>query len=174
MQPHTTLQTQTAPETQEDTLCLRSVKTSALLTIFATLLLLVAHQSAWAWGFLIGALLSLLSLVSLTVIIPFLFRPNAPRHMSALLGMTLMMKLPLFMAGLYLMTHLRGVAPAAGVMGIVLGPLVIGLKTIGGMLMEGLRNARPALVDAPLEEAVTTPVHAAPTARPRLAELASD
>ncbi len=174
MQPQTTPHTQTAPVSQQDSICLRSIQAASLLTIATTLLLFAAHQNAYACGFLIGALLSLLSLISLTVIVPFLFQPNAPRYMSALLLLTLFMKLPLFVVGLYLMTHLRGVAPAAGAIGIGLGPVVIGLKTAGSALLEGLRSALPAVADEPkaVEDVVLT--QTAHTMRPRIAELASE
>lgn len=165
---------QNAPTPPQDTICLRSIQATGLLTITTTLLLLAAHQNAYAWGFLIGALLSLLSLISLTVIVPFLFQPNAPRYMSALLLLTLFMKLPMFVVGLYLMTHLRGVAPAAGAIGIGLGPVVIGLKTAGSALLESMRNALPIVADIPEVEEAVELTQTAHNMRSRIAELVSE
>ncbi len=174
MQPQTTIQKQPAPIPQRDTICLRSIQATSVLTITTTLLLLAAHQNAYAWGFLIGALLSLLSLISLTVIVPFLFQPNAPRYMSALLLLTLFMKLPMFVVGLYLMTHLRGVAPAAGAIGIGLGPVVIGLRTAGSALLESLRNSLPVAADVPEVEEAAELTQTAHSLHSRIAELASE
>src|SRR5260221_14128572 len=78
----------------EDNLALRTLKTGAISTVFLTLLLCGAGRFPWAGGFCIGAALSLFSIFSLMVVVPFLLRPGAPAHASLLLGIPLFMKLP--------------------------------------------------------------------------------
>jgi hypothetical protein len=124
----------------EDTLALRTVKTSVVSAVFLTLLLISTGHLRWAGGFLIGAGLSLFSIFSLMIVVPFLLRPGAPACAPTLLGIALFMKLPTYALGLYLAVRIAGSAPLSAILsvtlGILLAPLVITLKTLGGMLAE--------------------------------------
>jgi len=66
-------------------------------------------------------------------------RPNAPKFSQALLAATLFLKLPFYAVGLYLMARLGAGAPFSFLLGVSMAPLVITLKTVGG-----IREARPA------------------------------
>ena len=152
---------------------LRVVKTSFLAGIFVTLLLLAADHHRWAWGFVIGAILSLFSLITLTIAVPFLTWPGAPRHMSALIIITLFMKMPIFCVGLYLATRLPGVSAFACCLGIGLAPAVITLKAAGHVLNDMVSAHQPAKPIVPQPEPVS--VQAKPQAsRSRKPELAPE
>lgn len=122
----------------EDNLALRTVKTGAVAAVFLTLLLIGSGHLRWAGGFFIGASLSLFSIFSLMVVIPFLMRPGAPACAPALLGITLFMKLPAYALGLFFAVKIAGSSPLAAALSILLGvllaPLVITLKTLGSLL----------------------------------------
>ena len=120
-------------------LCIRTLTVSTFISLGAVLLLCIAGHTNWAWGFLIGALLSLFSFATLAMAVPFLMWPGAPSHMSALLQVTLIMKLPIYCVGLYLACNLPGVTPAASVFGICLVPGVITLRTLSGMVKSAIR-----------------------------------
>jgi len=152
---------------EEETFALRALKTSTWVTVFTTLWLFATAHSAWAWGFLIGALLSLFSLFSLTVLVPMLFRPGAPRHIQGLLSLTLFMKLPLYLGGLYLATSVHSIAPMGAGLGVTLVPMVITLKAIGGLIMElkpATRRAK-AVEAAPATAATESLIHSQRPAR---------
>src|SRR5438067_1714021 len=70
----------------EDTLALRTVKTGAVAAVCLTLLLFSSGHLRWAGGFLIGAILSLFSVFSLMIVVPFLVRPGAPSYAPNLLA----------------------------------------------------------------------------------------
>ena len=134
---------------------LRVVKASFLAGVFIALLLLATDHHRWAWGFVIGAVLSLFSLVTLTIAVPFLTWPGAPRHMSALIIITLFMKMPIFCVGLYLATRLPGVSAFACCLGIGLAPAVISLKAAGHALNDAVTVHQPAKPVVPLPEPVS-------------------
>ena len=118
----------------EGDLIARILKVSAGVAGLVTLLLFCGGRSAWAWGFLIGAALSLFSMFSLAVLVPQQFRPGATRRARRWLLLTLILKLPLYAAGLYLVTRVQGISPVAAMFGIALAPIVITLKAIGSAL----------------------------------------
>ena len=130
----TAASTPTTQETQDRTICFRSVKTSLWLGLLVFVLCYGNHHYHWAWGFLIGAVLSLFSMISLMVAVPFLTWSGAPRHMSALMIVVLFMKLPIFCIGLYLATHLPGISAFACCAGICLTPMAITLKAISNLI----------------------------------------
>lgn len=125
-------------------LCIRTLTVSTLIAFASVLLLCVVGRTNWAWGFLIGALLSVFSFATLAMAVPFLMWPGAPSHMSALLQVTLIMKLPIYCVGLYLACNLPGVTPAASVFGICLVPGVITLRTLSGMVKAAIRAKQSA------------------------------
>ncbi len=118
----------------EEPLTRRALKTSVWVAACTTLYLFCAARYGLAWGFLIGALLSLFSLFSLTVAVPMLCRPGASRFAQGMLSLTLLMKLPLYMVGLCLITHLGRTAPMGAGLGIALVPMVITLKALGSLI----------------------------------------
>ncbi|HZO88088.1 MAG TPA: hypothetical protein VFB38_07075 [Chthonomonadaceae bacterium] len=146
---------------EEGNLIVRALKTSAWVTLLTTLALLGAGKNDWAWGFLTGAVLSLFSLFSLTVVVPMLLRPGASRAAQALLGLTLFMKLPIYMIGLYLIANVPAIKAAGAGFGIALLPVVITLKAIGSALAE----AFPAQPKQAPSEAEVSPQQTARPAR---------
>ena len=121
-----------------------------------------SHHYNWAWGFLIGAILSLFSMITLMVAVPFLTWSGAPRHASILLVVTLFMKLPIFCLGLYMATHLPGVSAFACCLGIGLTPTAITLKAIGNLM----NDFYPARQSAPTEADKPEPVDAKVSIKP--------
>ena len=154
----------------QDEINLRTLKTGSWLAALIVLTLAWTGHRAAAWGFGLGALLSLFSLLSLTVIVPTLFHPNASRHVKQVLSITLYMKLPVYCMALYLIARLPGLGPALSVAGIALSPAVITLKTLGGMIARSPAERR---TDVRIEAAVTSQTTAHPV-RPCAAELAAE
>jgi hypothetical protein len=154
----------------EDTLALRTVKTGAVSAVFLTLLLIGTGHPSWAVGFFIGAALSLFSIFSLMVVVPFLMRPGAPSYASTLLGLALFMKLPTYVLGLYFAVRIAGSSPINAILcitlGVLLAPLVITLKTLGTLLAE-TRYVRTL-------PAIERPRPSRPTARTVRAKLADE
>lgn len=180
MSSTSTSDTQTQPsapaqEARERSICIRSVVTSVVLGTLVFLACYFGHHHNWAWGFLIGGFLSLFSMVTLMLAVPFLTWSGAPRHMSGLLVVTLYMKIPIFCMGLYLMSRLPNVSPIACFIGICLTPAVITMKAVGNVITDS-EWFRQAQLDAAAEvqqaksEAVTTQpsLKPAPKVTPKL------
>jgi hypothetical protein len=140
---------------QEDKTVVRSLKSAAWVAIALDVMFFCSGQNHWGWGFLIGALVSLFSLVSLVVIVPILVRPGASPHVKGLLAMTLFLKLPFYALALGLANPQHGVEPMAVGLGVALVPLVLTFRTAGILLMEGAREQRKAA--APKPKAVVFP-----------------
>lgn len=139
---------------QEDKTIVRSLKSAARCAAVLDLTLFCTGQTMWAWGFLIGALVSLFSLVSLLVLVPILFRPHASPHVKGLLTMALFLKLPFYGIALSLVHPSHGVEPMAAGVGIALIPLVLTFRTAAAMLLEGAREQRKAAAPKPCAVAV--------------------
>lgn len=137
----------------EEPFTLHTLKTSAKVGLIATALLFFTG-AGWGLGFLIGGLLSLLSLYSLVVIVPILFRPGAPAYAKGLLSLTLFMKLPFYMMALYLATHLLKTQPMALGLGVLLVPLVITLRAVGQAFLESepITRRQTVLKAQPIQE----------------------
>jgi hypothetical protein len=110
----------------------------AWATGLLTAALFYAGRPTWAVGFLIGSLLSLFSMVSLTIIVPILFRPSASAGAKGLLGMSLFMKLPIFGAVFYLISKTNIAEPMAIGAGIALIPAVL----TGFAIRQAFRDAQ--------------------------------
>jgi len=134
------------PGKPDFTTCFQTLKTSVLIGTLGFVLLYGTGHTNWAWGLLIGTLLSIFSFVTLAMAIPFLLWPGAPGHMVALLQVTLILKMPIFCIGLYLACNLPGVYPGASVFGICLVPGAITLRTVGGIIADAVRARYRALV----------------------------
>lgn len=156
-------ETPVAQKTQDSAICIRSVKTSFVLGFAVLLLCLASHHYNWAWGFLIGGCLSLFSLVTLMLSVPFLTWSGAPRHMSALLVVALLMKLPIFCLALYMATRLPGVSAFACFFGICLAPAVITLKAVNTLLIDMLPVHEPKTAAIPQTEETTAALNVAQT-----------
>lgn len=117
----------------------RTLTISAWMTVIGTLLLYGAGQSAWAWGYLIGALLSMFCTFSLMVLIPILFRPGGSRNAQGMSFLILYIKLPVYMLALYLVTNVKGISAGASVYGICIVPFVLTMKALGAVLKERLQ-----------------------------------
>lgn len=127
-------ETPSLPKTSDVIFTSRFIKTSFLLGALLTFLFLATNHLYAGLGFLIGALLSLFSFVTISLAVPFLLRPKAPRTMSTLLALVLMLKLPIYCVALYLATHLPWPSAFTCALGICLTPAVITLKTLGARL----------------------------------------
>jgi hypothetical protein len=134
---------------QEDKTIVRSLKSAAWFAAALDLTFFCSGQTSWGWGFLIGALVSLFSLVSLLVLVPILFRPHASPHVKGLLTMTLFLKLPFYGIALSLANPRHGVEPMATGLGTALIPLVLTFRTAGILLMEQAREQRKAAAPKP-------------------------
>jgi len=159
---------------QEDKTVVRSLKSAAWFAVALDLTLFSSRQTMWGWGFLVGASLSLFSLVSLIVIVPILIRPHASPHVKGLLAMTLFLKLPLYAIALSLSNPHHGIEPMAVGLGIALVPLVLTFRTAAALVMEEARVQRKAA--APKPQVVVIPkivvpslpeVEAQPVLRPQ-------
>ena len=128
---------------QEDRLTTPTLRSSLWALILTVTWLNAAHHAAMGWGFLIGGLLSVFSLWTLTVVVPMFFQPGASRFAKAILLLTLCMKLPVFALALYVGTHLHTVAPIGMMLGIALTPMVITARTIADMQNKPIRAAKP-------------------------------
>ena len=142
---------------QDLNLAVRALKTGTWTLALTTFALFETSRTTWGAGFLLGGAMSLFSLLSLAVVIPMLFQPGMPRYMTALLGVTLLMKLPLYCGALYLAATCRFISPAAAFAGLLIVPTVITLKTIGGVI------ARPAPAPAQNFTAAAAPSARHPT-----------
>ena len=118
----------------------RVIKTSFFVGALLTFLFFATNHLYAGWGFLIGALLSLFSFVTIAFAVPFLLRPKAPRTMSTLSALVLMMKMPIYCVALYLATHLPWPSAFTCASGICLTPAVITLKTLGAYLRRSGSN----------------------------------
>lgn len=126
---------------QEQSIKMHTLKVSLLFSVLIPLGLYYSGYSKLAFGFVFGAILSVFSFISLAIVVPFLFRPGSSPAVKGLLGITLYMKLPLYMVILYFGTRLPGVSPGMMAVGIGLVPAVISVK---GILeaMTGTERAR--------------------------------
>jgi len=160
-------------EPKNDNLAIRTLKTGALVALGGMLWLRMLGHPAWGWGFLAGSLLSLFSLFTLMVVIPFLLRPGGGQLSVALLMVTLLMKLPLYAVGLYIAVRLSGNAPLSAFAGLTLAPAVITLKTLGGLMTAKQADRKQRARVTTIRERMTAddalPAHNA--ARPIPAEL---
>ncbi len=141
----------------------RALTTGTWSLGLVTFALFESQRLTWATGFLLGGAMSLFSLLSLTLVIPMLFQPGMPRYMAALLGVTLLMKLPLYCGALYLAATCRFISPAAVFAGLLMAPLMITLKTIGGMITLPTPATAPAA--APRRRRIVRRIYAAVAAQ---------
>ena len=148
---------------QDQNVTVRTLKLSAVLALCVTLCLFSGRHTELAWGFAVGALLSLISVFSLVVVIPQLLQPDGPRHAQALLAVTLFMKLPLYMVGLYILAGTPGVSPVAGAFGIALAPAVITAQAFRSIMPRRRLVPQPARTIQPAVAPPLPAVAGAPT-----------
>jgi hypothetical protein len=134
---------------QEDKTIVRSLKSAAWFACALDLTFFCSGKTTWGWGFLIGALISFFSLVSLLVVVPILIRPHASPHVKGLLAMTLFIKLPFYALALSLVNPRHGVEPMAAGLGIALIPLVLTFRTAAALLLEEARAQRKTAAAKP-------------------------
>jgi hypothetical protein len=146
----------------EETLRIRTLYHSLWIGLVTNAALFGLAPRGWAWGFLVGAVMSLFSALSLIVIVPLLFRPGANEHTKGLLSATLFMKIPLYMVGLYIGTNVKGVEPMAMMCGILLVPTVITLRAIHHAMQDAAQHrSRQPRRQKPAAQAVVTDKHSA-------------
>lgn len=121
---------------QDENLSRRALNTSLWTAAVVVIYCFAAGRTDWGWGYVLGAALSLFSMATLTIGVPILFRPGSASHTHAMCAAMLLMKLPLFMAGLYAMTHLSAISLLAATLGIGLVPIVLTCKAIGAAITE--------------------------------------
>jgi len=134
---------------QEDKTVVRSLTSAAWFAGVLDMMFLCSGHSNWAWGFLIGALISLFSLFSLIVIVPILIRPKASPHVKGLLAMTLFCKLPFYAIALSLANPKHGVEPMGVGLGIALIPMVLTFRTAAALVLAEVRAQRKAAAPKP-------------------------
>jgi hypothetical protein len=106
------------------------------LSALAGVFLMKTGHVGWAWGFSVGAGLSLISLYSLGILVPRLMMPNAPEASQFMLALVLFLKLPLYAVALYAVTRMHGVDARSAFPGILMAPLVISGRTIGALVWQ--------------------------------------
>ena len=141
---------------QEEKISKRALKASILTAIVTTLLFFGTHHNSWGWGFLVGAFCSLFSMITLTVVVPMLFRPGANPRVKGILSLTLFMKLPIWSFSLYLMTNVKGVEPMAGGLGVALGPGIITVFALRNVYREWAEGRLPQTTNS-VEERLLAP-----------------
>ncbi len=109
---------------QKDPVTRYSIQYGAVLAVIGTVLFFTIGQPDWAKGFLIGSLLSLLSMSSLMFLVPFLFVPGN-KAAKGLLSVTLFMKLPIYGLLVYLAVLFSKTGWFAMVLGITVVPTVL-------------------------------------------------
>jgi hypothetical protein len=129
---------------EEEKVAMRSLISCVPVAVVVPYALCALHHKAWAICYATGAILSLFSLFSLTVLVPMLFRPGSRSSVKAALCLTLFMKIPIYMVALYLMTQLAASGAAAAVVGIVLAPMVITIRAVVGMVYRPAASATRA------------------------------
>jgi hypothetical protein len=147
----------------------RSLISGAWATALLTGVLFFAGRPTWAVGFLIGSLLSLFSMISLTVIVPILFRPGAGAGTKGVLGLTLFMKLPIFGAVLYLVANGKFAEPMAVGAGIALIPAVLTGFAIRQAYIDAQRETELLSQKAALRAAQKAPFPGAAKVAPQTA-----
>ncbi|MGC8666620.1 MAG: hypothetical protein ACP5VE_00695 [Chthonomonadales bacterium] len=119
----------------DEQLPIRVLKTSAWVACLGALLLLDRGLAAWALGWAIGCGLSMLSLASLTYLVPRLVWPARPR-VKLLLGVVVLVKLPVLAVVLNYAMASPHVAPLGVFVGAGLTPAIIVLKVLGYQLSQ--------------------------------------
>ena len=120
----------------KDPVTRHSIKYGIVLTVIGTVLFFTSGEPNWAKGFLIGGLLSLLSMSSLMFLVPFLFVPGN-KAAKGLLGATLFMKLPIYGVLVYLAVLIA----KTGWFGMVLGMCVVPTVLTGCAVRRAFREA---------------------------------
>jgi hypothetical protein len=116
----------------DDRLPQRTLKTTVLVAGLFTVVYLAYGQMAAACGIAIGSMLGLVSLWSLTIAVPRLFR--SPNQMSKLwLGLLMLAKLPLYAGVLMFAMSSPAVNAFTVFVGVALVPVVLVLKVVGHM-----------------------------------------
>lgn len=127
---------------KQDTNTVSSSLTYGLvLSVVTAVILARTGHVGWAWGFSVGAALSLISLFSLGILLPMLMMPQAPRASQFLLSLVLFMKLPLYAAALYWITRMPGVDARSAFPGILMAPLAITGSAVGSLVRQGIGDA---------------------------------
>ncbi len=148
---------------EDKPLMVRTLKASLFLAPVIVYLFLTFGHKSWAWGFLLGAGLSLFSFLTLKVVVPMLFQPGAPTYVKGILGLTLWMKMPIICVVLYVGTNVPAICPGAMVPGIAFMPGVIVLRAIVDMISESVSHRRSAAKMNSVSEDLSA--HAQRTAR---------
>lgn len=120
---------------QKDPVTRNSIKYGAYLGMIGTVLFFTIGHPDWGKGFLIGSLLSILSMSSLMFLVPFLFIPGN-RAAKGLLSATLFMKLPIYGVLVYLAVLVAKTGWFALVLGITVVPAVLTGCAIRGAFRE--------------------------------------
>ncbi len=141
------------------------MRTGLLTTLVITVFLLSGGHSGLGISYLWGAMISLFSLVSLTVLVPRLLHPNAPQAATFMLSLLLFLKLPFYAIALYLATHTQGFSVALLITGAVLIPLVLAVEALRTEAKPAIAQLHPSVeTDAKLKRA-TQALHAEVTGK---------
>ena len=125
---------------------LRTFFHSLLVAAGIAIVILFGGHRNWCTGFVIGALTSLLSLLSLKICVPALFHKGATPRATALLHILLIMKVPVYAIGLYFAAKMGAGAAFAAFTGCALVPSVVTLETVAKAIMRSNARWKRALI----------------------------
>src|SRR5580658_9574827 len=94
---------------QEPNIITGSLALGLFLSVFATVMLVLYGHIGWAWGFSVGAGISLISLFSLGFLVPRLTVPTARGASQFLLALVLFLKVPFYAVALDMVMRKPGV-----------------------------------------------------------------
>ena len=127
---------ETCTPTEEPNEITGTLVTGLQISVLVSGFMAIGHHAGWALGFGAGAAISLFSTFSLGVLVPVLSRPGAPRASQFVLAMLLLLKLPVYVLALYLVTRVCGDDAKFAFLGIMVSPAVIGGRTIGKLIFQ--------------------------------------
>ena len=119
----------------DDRLPQRTLKTTFWLSAFFALVFALRGELPVSFGLAIGSALGLLSLWSLTIVIPRLFQAGNPAA-KFWLGILSVSKLPIYAVTLNFAVTSPDVSPFAVFVGVAFIPLVLVLKVVGYQILE--------------------------------------
>ena len=131
--------------TKHDNQTLRTFFHSLAIATAVTAAMVASGHSVWAQGFVIGAAVSLFSLLTLKLSIPALFHKGSTSRSTAMLQLLLILKVPIYGVGLYFAARLGSAGTFAAFTGCTLVPCVISVAAIVRASVQSNRGFQRAL-----------------------------
>lgn len=126
---------------EEPSIISGSLTLGLLLSVVTSVILIKSGRVGWSWGFSVGAGISLISLYSLSTLVPRLTMPAASGASQFLLALVLFLKLPLYTIALYAVTRMPGVDARSAFPGILVAPIAITAKAVGAGVWHSIAEA---------------------------------